>query len=336
MALLAALPTLSVEAGEPPVADVVLGIHGGAGGPKGDSSPQMQQALRADLDRALAAGYARLQQADGSSLDAVEAAIRVLEDSPHFNAGKGAVFTHEGRVELDASIMEGKALRAGAVAAVTTLKNPIAAARAVMEKSSSVLLVGHGAEAFAATAGLEIVDPSYFRTERRWQEIEEVWKKEKEAAGAADKSSRREDADPAHTWGTVGAVAVDRHGNLAAGTSTGGRVNKMHGRLGDSPIIGAGTYADNATCAISATGHGEFFIRYVAAYDVAALMKYRGLAIADAAAEVIKIKLKRAGGEGGLIALDAKGNLAMPFNTHTMYRGYIQRDGTRKVMLSGQ
>ena len=321
----------SVASADAPVNDVVLGIHGGTGSAKKEVPPELQAMLRTDLERALVAGYERLRQPAATSLDAVEAAIRVLEDSPHFNAGKGSVFTHEGRNEMDASIMEGKALRAGAVGAVTTIKNPITAARAVMEKSKHVLLVGPGAEAFAAQVGIEIVDPSYFRTEKRWQELQKAIREESE------KSKQQSDATPAGKpkieWGTVGAVALDPAGNLAAGTSTGGRTNKMFGRLGDSPIIGAGTYADNATCAVSGTGHGEYFIRYVAAYEIGALMKYRGLTVERAAREVIEDKLKKANAEGGAIALDAKGHFAMAYNSETMYRGYIRRDGTKKVML---
>ncbi len=334
MALLAAL-TVAAIAADAPVAGVVLGVHGGTGMAKNEMTPDLADALRTDLERALAAGYDRLQKPGGTGLDAVEAAIRVLEDSPHFNAGKGSVFTHEGRNEMDASIMEGKTLQAGAVGAVTTIKNPISAARAVMEKSTHVLLVGPGAEAFAAKVGLEIVDPSYFRTERRWMELQKALEKEKNrrfspstGQGAIDKL-----ADARVEWGTVGAVALDRDGNLAAGTSTGGRTNKMFGRLGDSPIIGAGTYADNQSCAVSGTGHGEFFIRYVAAHEIAALMKYKGMDVGQAAAEVIEGKLKKAGAEGGAIALDAKGNFAAHYNTDTMYRGYVRRDGTKKVIL---
>jgi L-asparaginase / beta-aspartyl-peptidase len=329
VALLAALRVTMVSA-DAPVNDVVLGIHGGTGSARKEVSPEQQAQLQADLERALTAGYEKLRNPAATSLDAVEAAIRVLEDSPHFNAGKGSVFTHEGRNEMDASIMEGKSLRAGAVGAVTTIKNPITAARAVMEKSKHVLLVGPGAEAFAAKVGVEIVDPSYFRTERRWQELQKAIRDESEKS---KQSSATPGGKPKIEWGTVGAVALDSAGNLAAGTSTGGRTNKMFGRLGDSPIIGAGTYADNATCAVSGTGHGEYFIRYVAAYEIGALMKYRGLSVDQAAREVIEDRLKKAGGEAGAIALDAKGNFAMAFNSDTMYRGYIRRDGSKKVIL---
>jgi beta-aspartyl-peptidase (threonine type) len=314
-------------AAEPPVADVVLAIHGGTGTARRNLAADTARAMRADLDAALVAGYERLSRPGGSSMDAVEAAIRVLEDSPHFNAGKGAVFNHDGRIELDAAVMAGAALEAGAVAAVTTIRNPVSAARAVMEKSKHVLLVAQGAEKFAAAAGLEIVDPSYFRTERRWQELQRALQPDKQS-GTSNVARPGE-----HAWGTVGAVALDGKGNLAAGTSTGGRTNKLSGRVGDSPLIGAGTYADNRTCAVSGTGHGEFFIRFLAAYDIAAQMKYRGLTVDEAAADVVMRKLKQAGGEGGMIALDANGHLAMPFNTDTMYRGYVTRDAKRTVLL---
>ncbi|MBI3839152.1 MAG: isoaspartyl peptidase/L-asparaginase [Planctomycetia bacterium] len=332
IALLAVFPTLSAGAAEGPVAQVVLGIHGGTGMPKHDMTPILEKAIRADLQRALEVGLAQLRNPRGTSLDAVEAAIRFLEDSPLFNSGKGAVFTHEGRNELDASIMEGKTKRAGAVASVMIVKNPISAARAVMEKSKHVMLIGRGAEVFATKAGLEIVDPAYFWTETRWKEIQDEWKKEAQPA-PQEKRGAGHIVVPARQWGTVGAVALDQAGNLAAGTSTGGMTNKQFGRVGDSPIIGAGTYADNEACAVSATGHGEYFIRYAVAHDIAALMKYKGLSVDVAAAEVVEHKLKAAGGEGGVIALDAKGNFAMPHNTESMYRGYVTRDGKTKVLL---
>ncbi len=337
VALLAVLPAMTTSADEGPVRDVVLGIHGGTGMPRREMTPEKDKALRADLARALEAGYAALKTAERSGLDAVEVAIRVLEDSPHFNAGKGAIFTRQGRNELDASIMEGKTKRAGAVGFVTTIKNPISAARAVMEKSKHVLLVGQGAESFAASNGLEIVDPSYFRTEERWRQHERELKKE-EASRQKDAQARRGGETrsallQAQPWSTVGAVALDQAGNLAAGTSTGGTSNKLFGRLGDSPIIGAGTYADNEACAVSGTGHGEYFIRFAVAHDIAALMKYKGLPVETAAAEVVLRKLKPAGGDGGVIALDAKGNFAMPYNTEGMYRGYVTRDGRITVLL---
>jgi L-asparaginase / beta-aspartyl-peptidase len=329
-ALLSSLLVMnSASAVEPAVPGVVLGIHGGIAADKKDMTPELDRLLRADLEQALKAGYAALKKTGSSGLDAVEAAIRVLEDSPHFNAGKGAVFTHDGRNELDASIMEGKSKRAGAVGGVTTVRNPIAAARSVMEKSKHVLLIGPGAETFAAKVGLDIVDPIYFRTERRWKQHQEDLRRDAEREKKSGDASPR----PTQPWSTVGAVALDGAGNLTAGTSTGGMSNKMFGRVGDSPIIGAGTYADNEACAVSGTGHGEYFIRLAVAYDIGALMKYKGLSVAEAAAEVVLGKLKQAGGEGGVIALDAQGNLAMPYNTEGMYRGYVTSDGQTKVLL---
>jgi beta-aspartyl-peptidase (threonine type) len=303
-------------------------------------TPELEKHLREGLERALRAGYAVLQRVDGTSLDAVETAIRVLEDDPWFNAGKGAVFTHDGRNELDASIMEGRLKRAGAVASVTVVKNPISAARAVMEKSKHVLLVADGAEVFAREVGLEIVDPAYFYTDARWQELQNDLRREREAAGEKKSEPKAKQNGAAagplarsHERSTVGAVAVDSAGNLAAGTSTGGMSNKRHGRVGDSPIIGAGTYADNRTCAVSCTGHGEFFIRYAAAHDIAALIEYKGLAVQEAADEVICHKLKKAGGAGAAIALDAKGNFAMAHNTEGLYRAYVTAEGKISVML---
>jgi len=285
----------------------------------------MEKQYRTALEEALRTGHAILARG-GSSIDAVEATVRVLEDNPLFNAGKGAVFTHEGRNELDASIMEGKTRKAGAVAGVTIIRNPISAARAVMEKSPHVMMTGKGAELFATKMGLEIVDPSYFWTERRWKSLQNELRKETSPQSALP-------ADPERKHGTVGAVAVDRAGNLAAATSTGGMTNKQYGRVGDSPIIGAGTFAENESCAVSATGHGEFFIRWTVAYDIAALMKYRGMTVQAAADEVINKKLKAVEGEGGVIALDAKGNFAMPFNSEGMYRGWIGADGVPKVSI---
>ncbi len=312
------LPALAEE-------KVVLVIHGG----KGDLPPQAPAEQTAQVRKAMAlalrAGYDAMQKKDGTSLDGVEAAIRVLEDSPLFNAGKGAVFTHEGRNELDASIMEGKEKRAGAVAGVTIVKNPISAARAVMEKSPHVLLTGRGAELFATKQGLDMVDPSYFWTLQRWNELKEELEKER--------SGKRGVLPAQRHFGTVGAVALDRHGNLAAGTSTGGMTNKWAGRVGDSPIVGAGTYADNEGCAVSCTGHGEFFIRYGVAHDIDCLVKYKGLSVVQAAEEVVNGKLKKAGGEGGVIALDGKGHLAIRYNWDRMARGWITSEGTVKVLL---
>jgi beta-aspartyl-peptidase (threonine type) len=270
---------------------------------------------------------------DGNSLDAVEAAIRLMEDSPLFNAGKGAVFTSEGTVELDASIMDGKTLKAGAVAAVKHLKNPISVARLVMEQSPHVLMVGEGAEAFAKGKGIEPVPNEYFRTERRWQELQRAKEKERKEAEQPQKVSQLEQeyADVSKQ-GTVGAVALDKHGNLAAATSTGGKTNKKFGRVGDSPIIGAGTYANNRTCAVSGTGDGEYFIRGVVAYDISAMMEYQGKSLKEAAAAVIE-KLGKLGGTGGLIAIDRSGNITMPFNTEGMYRASIGADGKAVVEI---
>lgn len=303
-------------AAERSVPDVVLAIHGGIGLDKKDMTPELSAKIRSELEAALRAGHAVLAKG-GTSLDAVQAAIVPLEDSPLFNAGRGAVFTHEGRNELDASLMEGKTKRAGAVAGVTTVKNPILAARAVMDKSKHVLLIGRGAELFAEGVGVEIVDPEYFFTEDRWQQLLKQLRKDKAQ----------------HDHGTVGAVALDSGGNLAAGTSTGGMSNKQFGRVGDSPILGAGTYADNAACAVSATGHGEFFIRHVVAHSIVDLMKYKQLPVSKAADEVIQRTLKPDGGEGGVIVLDHRGNFAASYNTEGMYRGYVTGDGRIRVML---
>jgi beta-aspartyl-peptidase (threonine type) len=306
----------------------MLVIHGGAGTITRQSmSADVEKQYRDALELALRAGHAVLDKG-GSSLDAIEASIRVLEDSPLFNAGKGAVFTHEGRNELDASIMDGRTKAAGSVAGVTIIRNPITAARAVMEKSEHVMMVGRGAELFATKMGLEIVDPSYFWTERRWKALQNELTKEKPQA-VLDFAP----LDEAKKFGTVGAVALDVHGNLAAGTSTGGMTNKQFGRVGDAPIIGAGTYADNESCAVSATGHGEFFIRWTVAYDIAALMKYRGLTVQQAGDEVIHKKLAPVKGEGGVIILDRKGNFATSFNSEGMYRGHIGTDGVPHVSI---
>lgn len=312
------------------VNDVVLGIHGGIGVDKKEMTPELDKEVRAGLKSALEAGHARLKSG-GSSLDAVEAAIRVMEDLPVFNAGKGAVFTHAGTNELDASIMEGKTKQAGAVAGTTTIKNPISGARAVMEKSKHVLLIGPGADAFAKQQGLEIVPPSYFATEHRRKAIEEIWKREAEAK----KQGEAEAAVPAKKseYGTVGAVSLDASGNLAAGTSTGGMTNKMSGRIGDSPIIGAGTYADNEAAAISCTGHGEFFIRYAVSHEIVAQMKYRGATAAAAADDVINQQLRKAGGEGAAIVLDKSGRFVTAYNSEGLYRGCITRDGTIHVRI---
>ncbi len=309
-------------------------IHGGAGTIlKANMTPEQEAAFREALTQALRAGYAELQ-AGKSSLEAVEAAILVMEDNPLFNAGKGAVFTHEGKNELDASIMWGPTRQAGAVAGVTTIRNPIKAARAVMEQSDHVMLTGVGTEVFAKAKGLEIVDPEYFRTESRWRALQRVLKQDSariQLDHDGKQQSRNTALDNDYKYGTVGAVALDKNGNLAAGTSTGGMTNKRYGRVGDAPIIGAGTYA-NEQVAVSCTGWGEFFIRGIAAYDVAAQLEYGGIPLADAAANVIA-KIGKMGGDGGMIALDKDGNMAMPFNTAGMYRGTITESGEIEVAI---
>lgn len=313
----------------------VMVIHGGAGTIlKKNMTPEKEKAYKEKLTEALQTGY-NLLKAGKSSLDAVEATVRVMEDSPLFNAGKGAVFTNEGINELDAAIMDGKTLAAGSVAGVTTIRNPISAARAVMEKSEHVLMVGPGAERFARQAGLEIVSPKYFFTEDRWKGLIKARKDDSTKAvldHGSKKSSRLGIENIDNKFGTVGAVALDNNGNLAAATSTGGMTNKKYGRVGDAPIIGAGTYA-NKTVGISCTGWGEFFIRKVVAHDVAALMEYKGLSLADATNELIMKKVPELGGDGGLVALDKDGHVAMPFNTAGMYRGTVTKDGKIEVMI---
>lgn len=313
---------------------IALAIHGGAGTIKRENmSAEREAAYRAKLEEALKAGYAILEEG-GTSLDAVVEAIQVMEESPLFNAGKGAVFTNEGKNELDAAIMDGATRNAGTVAGITNIKSPVAAARAVMEASPHVMMIGKGAEQFAEEQGLEMVDPSYFYTERRYNQLKRIIDTEKQQLdhdGDAQKDSRQgsllDRKFPDRKFGTVGAVALDQDGNLAAATSTGGMTNKRYGRVGDVPIIGAGTYASNESCAVSATGHGEYFIRSVVAYDIAALMKYKDLSLQQAADEVVEDKLVEFGGGGGIISVDAQGNIAMPFNTSGMYRASMDTDG---------
>jgi L-asparaginase / beta-aspartyl-peptidase len=332
--VLATIVFAIAAAPQSPKGTTMLVIHGGAGTiTRKSMTPELEREYRAKLEEALKTGHAILAKG-GSSIDAVEATIHVMEDSPLFNAGKGAVFTHEGRNEMDASIMDGKTKKAGAVAGVTIIRNPISAARAVMDKSPHVMMMGRGAELFATKMGLEIVDPSYFWTERRWKALQQELLEEQNAAKPHAEAVPTEPVEP-KKFGTVGAVALDRDGNLAAGTSTGGMTNKQFGRIGDSPIIGAGTYADNESCAVSGTGHGEFFIRWTVAYDIAALMKYRGMTVQQAGDEVIHKKLEPIKAEGGVIILDAKGNFAMPFNSEGMYRGYIAADGVPHVLIYG-
>jgi beta-aspartyl-peptidase (threonine type) len=309
-------------------------IHGGAGVIRRETlSPGKEAEYRAKLTEALQAGHAVLARG-GTSLDAVGAAVRILEDSPLFNAGKGAVFTHDGKNELDASIMDGQTRKAGAVAGLRHVKNPIDLARKVMEKSPHVMMVGEGAEAFAQEQGLELVPAEYFRTEDRWEQLQKVLEKEKASQGQPPSSlgPGRDPATGEDKFGTVGAVALDQAGNLAAGTSTGGMTNKRYGRVGDSPIIGAGTYA-NARCAVSATGHGEYFIRYSVAHDICARLEYLGVPLQEAARSVVMDVLVKAGGEGGIIAMDSQGHVALPFNSAGMYRGYMGEDGTPHVAI---
>lgn len=308
-----------------------LAIHGGAGNITPDNlPPEREQACRAVLHHVLETGHALLR-AGGRSLDVVEAAVRLLEDSPLFNAGKGASFTHDGRNELDASIMDGATLRAGAVAGVTTLRNPVSAARAVLEHSPYVLLIGAGAEAFAASQGLEIVDPAYFFTPEQYERLQEL--KRAEIASSEANQAFPTASPSEEKFGTVGAVALDIHGDLAAATSTGGMMNKRYGRVGDAPIIGAGTYASNATCAVSATGHGEHFLRHVVCYDIAAMVEYQGLSVQAATEAVVLGKLVRCGGDGGVIAIDRRGEVAITFNSAGMYRGSITAQQEASVQI---
>jgi L-asparaginase / beta-aspartyl-peptidase len=286
-----------------------IAIHGGAGTlPRADMSAEAERRYRAGLKEAVDAGFAVLQEG-GTSTEAVTRAVVLLEDNPLFNAGKGAVFTLDGRNELDASIMDGSTLRAGAVCGVTRIRNPVTLARAVMEKSPHVMLAGAGAEEFALTQGFSFVPPSYFHTPERWRQLERI--RGGDAALSALTISH---------IGTVGAVALDAHGGLAAATSTGGMTGKRHQRIGDSPIIGAGTYADNRSCAVSATGHGEVFIRTVVAHDICSRMRFGGRSIGAAVREVVLGELPPLGGEGGVIAIDARGEIVIEFNSEGMFR----------------
>lgn len=310
---------------EPPTA---LVIHGGAGVIERDAlSDEDERAIRADLDKALDAGQAVLAEG-GSALDAVTSAITVLEDSPRFNAGKGAVFNAQGRHELDASVMEGHTRRAGAVAGVRTVRHPVLLARRVMEASPHVMLAGDGAEAFAdGHDDIERVDNAWFDTETRREQLRRAQERER------DRSARAGDDDlRGKYFGTVGAVALDAHGHIAAATSTGGMTNKKWGRVGDSPVIGAGTYA-NERCGVSGTGWGEFYIRAAVAHDICARMSYGGAGLAEAAEEVVNRVVPGMGGDGGAIALDAEGNIAMPFNTSGMYRAWVKADGSRGTAI---
>jgi L-asparaginase / beta-aspartyl-peptidase len=300
-----------------------LAIHGGAGTiERSTITLEREREYRSGLERALSGGYEILKRG-GSSLDATEAAVRALEDDPHFNAGRGSVFTSAGTNEMDASVMDGKTLKAGAVGSVQHVKNPIALARLVMENSPHVMLDCAGAEAFAKANGMELVDQKYFFTQQRWDALQKMKAAEKQRASGTGKTFIITDQD---RHGTVGAVALDRDGNLAAATSTGGTTNKMPGRIGDTPVIGAGTYANNQTCAVSSTGDGEYFIRAAAAHEVSALMEHRGMKLQEAAQTALDL-VKKLGGTGGLIAIDKNGDVALPFNTDGMYRGYVDPGG---------
>ena len=306
-----------------------LAIHGGAGTiERSKITPEREREFRAGLERALSAGYEILKRG-GSSVDATEAAVRVLEDDPRFNAGKGSVFTSAGTNEMDAAIMDGKTLSAGAVASLKHIKNPIGLARLVMEKSGHVMMDCEGAEAFAKENGIELVDQKYFFTQERWDALEKIKAAEKSRTSGGGKKFLITDQD---RHGTVGSVALDQNGNLAAATSTGGTTNKRPGRVGDSPVIGAGTYANDATCAVSATGDGEYFIRATVGRDVSALMEYRGMSLKDAAQAALDNAAKL-GGSGGLIAIDRQGNITLPFNTSGMYRGYVDPNGKLVVEI---
>jgi L-asparaginase / beta-aspartyl-peptidase len=316
---------------DPPAGPVAIVIHGGAGVIlRENMTEEMEAAYRKQLKLALRAGHEVLANG-GSAMDAVIAAVLPLEDSDLFNAGRGAVLTSEGHAELDASVMDGSNLAAGAVAGVTTIKNPIRAARLVMEQSPHVMMVGAGAEAFVEPFGLDHVEPDYFLTPRRMEALRRVQEQEGTQSGALVPR----DPEAWQMSGTVGAVALDASGHLAAATSTGGMTNKRFGRVGDSPIIGAGTYADDATCAVSATGHGEYFIRLAVAHAISARMRYLGESVEAASSEVINNDLTALGGTGGVIAIDRAGNIAMPFNTPGMFRGYVDTDGNMLIQIYG-
>ena len=315
-------PQTSVKSDSRPAYAIV--IHGGAGTIlKKNMTPEKEQQYFDKMNEALDKGESILKEG-GASIDAVVETIKILENSPLFNAGKGAVFTANETNELDASIMNGADTNGGAVAGVTTVKNPITAARAVYEKSNHVLLTGKGAEAFAQKQGCELVENSYFKTESRLKSLQRI--QAKELQGSLN------DKYTDYKYGTVGCVALDKNGNIVAGTSTGGMTNKRYNRVGDSPILGAGTYADNNTCGVSSTGHGEFFIRYAVAHDIAARMEYKGITLEEATKEVIQDKLKEKGGSGGVVALDRNGNISMEFNTPGMYRGY-RKPGEKVVEI---
>lgn len=305
---------------------IAIALHGGAGTIlKSSMTPEKEYLYQQGLLNALDAGYAILT-AGGSSLDAVEAATISLENFPLFNAGKGSVFTNKGSHEMDAAIMDGLTLEAGAVSGISSIKNPVALARVIKEKSGHVFLYGTEAEVFAQKMQIPIMPSSYFYEETRYKQWQEV--KDSEVY-QLDHTTQTE----GKKFGTVGAVALDKHGNIAAATSTGGMTNKRYGRIGDSPIIGAGTYANNKTCAISCTGHGEYFMRAVVAYDISCLMEYKGLTLKQACDFVVLDKLKKFGGEGGLVAVDAIGNVALPFNSDGMYRAWQTSNEKAQVAI---
>ncbi len=313
-------------------ADFVMVIHGGAGGMNRENmSAEKIKIWKNKLSKALNKGYEILENGK-PALDAVETAINTMENDSFFNAGKGAVFTHDGKNEMDASIMNGNNKNAGAMAGVSTIKNPITGARAVMEQSKHVMLARNGAQMFANKVGLNTVSPEYFFTQARYEShlerLPESQQDSLEGYNGAYSNFKEK-----NKLGTVGAVALDRDGNLAAGTSTGGMTNKKFGRIGDSPIIGAGTYADNNTCAVSATGHGEYFIRNSVAHDVSAMLEYTQVPLKKAAHQVIHDKLMALGGKGGIICLDQYGNIATPFNTNGMFRGFKKSSGQSKVQI---
>lgn len=309
------------------IPNCVLVIHGGAGTiEKSKMTPEMEKAYNSKLTEALQKGYDTLKKG-GTSLSAVAEAIKILEDSPLFNAGKGSVLTSDFKIEMDASVMDGKTLMAGSVAGIRTIKNPITAAICVMQNSEHVMMIGKGAEQFARQCNLTIVDTSYFYEDNRIQQLKRM--KKKEAGDTTGSIEHWED----RKMGTVGAVALDNSGNICSGTSTGGMMNKKFGRVGDAPIIGAGTYANNNTCGVSATGHGEYFIRLGVAKEISSLMQYKKMNVKAASEDVIMNQLTKLGGTGGVIALDAKGNAAMPFNTEGMFRGYVTKEGKIVVQM---
>ncbi len=315
----------------------VMVIHGGAGTIEKElMTPEKEKAYTEALTAALQAGYDMIKEGK-PSLDAVQASINIMENSPLFNAGKGAVFTNDGKNEMDASIMDGKTLMAGAVAGVSNIKNPINAARAVMEKSEHVMMAGKGAEMFAAMSGCDTVAPSYFFTQERWDQLQRTINESEEGRAAYNNFDPRESkisgvSEADKKFGTVGAVALDKNGNLGAGTSTGGMTNKKYGRIGDAPIIGAGTYCNNLTAGISSTGWGEYYIRVVAANRLSSLMELKGLSVKDAAKQVIE-EIGKLGGDGGIIAMDKSGRVAMEFNTSGMYRGTVDENGKISIQI---